>query len=284
MSLVIKNLNEYEKLEGISLISYGASGTGKTGFAGTAGSRTFYIDLGHSSVTLKSPGFLARNKDYNPILAEISEASIDGKGVPDKATGFDTLVSTMNLALTKEYIDRWDTMVIDEMTALSRFAMFKGLEINQNLRKSKSREESQANKSLVIVVQDFGQEMNLIEGFITEAVEVICKKAKKNLILVAHQRLIYGKAPSIGDEAPLLKVMPGFTGKTFPDTIVGLVDWVLYHECVGGGDKPIYRVRTSGDEKLIAKVRHDGVFKTLESNPNFLDMLQRVKDAYGKKP
>jgi hypothetical protein len=285
MPPVIQRLGDAKKeLEGISVMSYGGPGSGKTHFAGTSGARTFYIDTGRSTVTLKSPNYRKTHPGVEDmILVEITEKFVPGTAMPEKALAFDDVVDCIGIALSKEYIDKWDTLVIDDATALRKFAMFKGMEIGQKLNTSKTWSKSKSEDMLIVEVQDYKQEMGLIEGFIAECIEVICKQAKKNFIMLAHQRQIFGKPAKIGDEGPLLQVVPGFTGKTFPDVIGGLFDWILYHECVGGGDNTIYRVRTSGDERLMAKVRHSGIFKTLEANPNFLSMLSRVNAAYGTK-
>ena len=175
--------------------------------------------------------------------------------------------------------DQFDTIAVDDSTATRRFAMSKGLEINQATNKSKTLTEIVEKWDVVApAVQDYGIEMSLIMQFMVGTIE-ICKKNNKHLLIGAHERLTYKKASQIGEPATLVKTRPGFTGQTFPDDITGLFDIVTHAEAVGGSSNIIYRQRFAGDEELTAKCRYAGIFETLETNVNFLKCVERIKAA-----
>ena len=277
----MQRLSETKQDEPVTALIYGGAGCGKTGFAGTAGDRTLQLNIGNGIKTLKSPWFLETH-GYDPIIVNISE-KLETSGVPSSAEAFDMVGDTIDFAL-ETIPDQFDTVVVDDATELRRFAMNKGLEINQKLGKSHSKERSSQYGVVMKSVQDYGIEMDLIEQFI--AYYTVALKAKgKNFIMTAHQRLIYQKQldkngnPVMGAAPVLYKVLPGFTGQTFPDDVQKAFDWVFRMETVAGGRSGvIFRARTLPDEVISAKCRDGGVFSVVESNPHFLKMLQMVKD------
>lgn len=270
-----------EPVSGIALLSYGASGSGKTWFAGTAGSRTLYLDIGRSTRTLKSKQFKTLFPETDPLIVEIPEDFDPTSPIPEKAVAFDTLNDVLEYQL-RNHADDFDTVVVDDASYLRKAAMYKGLEANQKLGKSKSQEASKANDILVIGVQDYGTEMSLIEQLCAQYTEVICREYKKNFILLAHQRQVFSKPKDqsgrviIGEQPTLEKIMPGFTGQTFPDVIPMYFDWVFYHDSVPAERGTVYRVRTQGTDVITAKCRDGGVFKNIELNPNFTEFLSRI--------
>jgi hypothetical protein len=159
--------------------------------------------------------------------------------------------------------------------------MNKSLEINQKLGRSQSLTKTTKQFDVTIpAVQDYGMEMNLIEQFII-AYTNIAKENGKHLIMTAHQRLTYAKGDKIGDAPVLKKVAPGFTGQTFPDQVSAFFDNVWYAEVVAGGRTgSVFRCRTVGDDVITAKSRNGGVFATVETNPNFLKLVDKLHAAY----
>lgn len=266
-------LSQLEKGESIVQLVYGAAGVGKTHYAGTAGSRTVIFNTGVGISTLQSPGFQKRYPGTDPIIETVYEGIL-----PDKASGHDELCDKLDFYLNPNNpeFNEYDTIVVDDATSLKRMAMSKGLEINHDFGKSKSLEASRKHGSLTVAVQDYGEEMAIVDQFITDYI-MLCKKHNKHFILLAHERVEYGKAPGIGQPPPVIKVRPGFTGRTFPDSVTGHFDHVWYFETQGGGDRIFYSARTAGDSALVAKTRWDGVFPVMLKNPNFLDVVKTIR-------
>lgn len=260
-----------------NVLSYGPSGTGKTWFGGTAGPRTLFINIGNGIKTIQSPLFKKQYPGHDEMLVASINEPMDSHGYPLVADAFDIVTDTIDAAL-KTAGDRFDTIVIDDASALRRFALNKGLEINQKLGRSKSDEMSDKYEVQVIAVQDYAIEMNLIEQFVA-GYSVIARENGKHLIVTAHERNVYKKGDKIGEAPMLYKIKPGFTGQTFPDSVTQYFDWVMHMESVAGGSQgTVYRARLAGDDVLTAKCRDAGVFGSVEVDPNFLRMMSKVNN------
>lgn len=262
--------------ESITLCLYGGAGTGKTWMCGTLGDRTLYCNIENRLATFQGVLFKQRYK-FNPLVITVHEEPVPDGG----AKALVKLTQEINREID-EHKDEFDNICIDGATALRRFAMNMGLEINQKTKKS----QSLTNKATIspdfpvtdITVQDYGMEMALIERFIIQMKEY-CFEAKKNFILTAHERVEFNKPARIGDAPTVRSVKPGFTGQTFPDSIPGLFDLVWHTEVVGGGSGATYVVRTEGDRELIAKTCFNGLFKDRIPSPILTDVFKRIKEG-----
>lgn len=266
-------LNELPIGKSISALFYGGAKTGKTVLAASAGDRTLFINVGNGIVTLQSEWF-RKIYNSNPIIETVSE-----EYVPTSARGYDKVCDIIEDYLKKSP-DEFDTIVIDDATNIRRMAMTKGLELNQQLGKSKTRETLTSNKLVDVIiptVADFGAEMALVEQFIGSYTTLAQEKGK-HFIMTAHERLTFEKGKAIGDLPTLKKVSPGFTGQTFPDSVTGVFDLVFHMEAVGSGNQTQYRARTKGDEALTAGTRYPELFPTLYVNPKFTDIIKAIKE------
>ncbi len=267
-----KRLIDYKPGEAWIHMLYGQSKTGKTYYAGTAGPRTLFINIGDGIETLMAPAFTLRYPDSkNMIMVDIRENNPKGS-----AEAFDMVCDAVDYALDK-FPDKFDNIILDEATALRRYALNKAVELNTSERKNAVRGK-RTEEFLKTDIGDYGMEMSMIEWFLGTYTPKF-KEANKNFLMLAHERQIYNKPANIGGEATLKKVMPGFTGKTFPDTVPAYFDDVWHAEQVGGGNNVVYRIRTAGDESEVGGSRHGGIFAVVETNPNFQSFLARIKAA-----
>lgn len=271
-----KRLKDYKPGEAWLLLLYGQSKVGKSYFAGTAGSRTLYLNVGDGIDTLLMPSFT--NK-YGKIADDMIVVDIreDRPGSPAEA--FELTIRALKKAF-EELRDEFDTVVLDEATSFRRYAVNKAMEINTAVRTTGKRGSS-IETFVAPEIGDYGTEMKMIEWFLNHALPIF-KEEKKNFLMLAHERQIFGKPPKIGEDAPLKKVMPGFTGKTFPDQVPKYFDDVWRMEAVGGGNNIVYRIRTAGTEKEVGGSRHGGIFNTVEPDPNYLSMLSRIRNRSNK--
>lgn len=262
----------------VNILYYGGGKTGKTWFLGTAGDRSLFVDTGKGTLTLKSKLF--REKvGANPTIVSIEE-KIGPKGIPDAARAFDYVCDVIDYALAT-FPQDFDTICVDDLTWLRKFAMNKGLEVNQQTGKSKTLKTIVEKYDFIIpAIQDFGVEMSLIEQFLANYIDIV-RRAGKNFIVAAHQRYVFEKAAGegIGGAPKIREIRPAVTGTQFPDTITALFDNVWHAERIGGGAGAgtVYRCTVHGDEQTVAGTRHAGVFETIERNPNFLEMLKRIR-------
>lgn len=270
-----KRLQYYEPGVGWILLYYGASGAGKTYFAGTAGDRTLFVNIGDGLETLLSPGFTSRYPSAKGMIV------VDIREYNPKSTeqAFDIIIKAINHALNI-FGDKFDNIVMDETTALRRFAINKAMQLNTAARTNASGRGDRLKEFAKPDIGDYGTEMQMIEWFLGQYIPLF-KERNKNFIMLAHERQIYGKPARIGDEAPLKRVVPGFTGKTFPDVVPAYFDDVWRAEVVGAGSNKVYRARTAGSTIELAKSRHGGIFESVEPDPNYLKLLAKIR---GIKP
>lgn len=274
-----RRLSETKPGESVCGMFYGPAKTGKTLILGSAGNRSLFINNGQGSETLRSPLFKSKFPDCDPIIVDIHEP-LDADGLPSgPATAFDMMSDAIDYALAN-FGDKFDTICVDDSTAARRFAMYKGLEVNQASGKSKTLEQMVKKYDVMsVAVQDYGIEMNLILQFLVGTIE-LCKKNNKHFFIGAHERNTFSKGSNIGDLPTLTKIRPGFTGQTMPDEIGGLWDILAHTEAVGGGvQSSVYRTRFNGDEIITAGVRYGGIFETVETNVTIPNILERIKAA-----
>lgn len=283
--VLFQTLNEIPFGEAVTMLAYGGSGVGKTMFCATAGPRTLFINIGDGITTIQSPVVRARDfKDGFPIVATIREERDPETGLFKTARAFDQVCDAIDYGLAK-FPEKFDTIVIDDATALRAFAVNKGLELNEDFQRSKTLENSRKFGGIVMAVQDFAAEMNLIAQFIDGTIS-LCKGAGKHLIMTAHERYVFKKIKDqagkvIGEEID--KVRPAFTGKTFPDEILAPWDLVWNLNVARTTQGGVYRAWTEDAMTIRAKSRYPGVFKPLESNINFLEIVARIKKASVQK-
>lgn len=267
-------LSDLPKGESVTLLVYGPAGSGKTELCGTAGSRALWINTGMGIVTIQSPGFKKRNPNVDPIIETVFD-EIN----PENPVGYDKVCDLLDLYLDKNHpmFNEYDTVIIDDTTSLRRMALDKGIKDNFTTGKSNTFKERQAGK-IVTTVQDFGAEMSVIDQFIVYYTR-ICKTERKHLIMTAHDRVQYNKGVKIGEPPTVNSIKPGFTGQTFPDAVTGEFDLVWRMETLGAGERVMYKARTAGDSSLVAKTRWSGLFPVLVDNPNFLKIVETIRNV-----
>lgn len=269
-----KRLKDRTPGESWILMVYGSSKTGKTFFAGTAGSRTLFINIGEGIETLMAPAFKLKYPDYSPIIVDIREAE-------DLTSAFDMVADAIDFAL-KTFPEKFDTIVLDEATSFRKFALNKAMELNTQAR-TQSKRGDRRKEYVKADIGDYGTEMDMIEWFLGEYVPIF-KGANKHFLMLAHERQIFGKPGKIGDEAVLRRILPGFTGKTFPDKVPAFFDDVFHSEvAMDAASNARYELRCAGNDMEMGGTRHGGIFEITEKNPDFLKMLGRIQAAQPRK-
>lgn len=268
----------------LSALVYGAKGCGKTWFAGTAGDRNLFITVGNSITglkTLRSPLFKEK-VGADPFVVELHE-ELDEKRMPIKATLLDQVCVTIDEWLEKRP-DDFDTVTIDDATNTRRAAMFKGFEVNQSAQLSEGWARSNQYAIPMPGIQDYGQEMKIMQWFVDTYLEILAAHGK-NFLFLAHERYTFKKQlnaagnPVVGAADIIDKIRPAFVGKTLPDDITVNFDEVWHIEKKGLAEAQVPILDCYGDNQILASTRHAGVLKSLEPRPNFLDFLERIKKA-----
>lgn len=264
---------------------YGGSKTAKTWILGTAGNRSVFIDTGDGIETLHSPLF-KQLVGANPIVVSVRE-KLGPRGVAEVGDAYNMVCDIVDYVLDN-LLNEFDFICCDELSAMRRFALMKGLDYNQQTGKSQTLKKSVAWDMIIPAVQDYGAEMSLIEQFCYGTIRK-CKEAGKHFFVAAHQRYIMEKPkdangnPLIGEPKMIKEIRPAVTGEQFPDTISALFDNVWRTERAGGGDKAVYRLRMYGDEQIVAGSRNAGVFPVVLRAPNLLKIVEHIKSGVPMK-
>lgn len=281
---VAKRMSDLTADPVISALIYGQKGCGKTWFAGTAGDRNLFITVGNSISglkTLRSPLFKEK-VGADPWVVELHE-ELDEKRMPIKATLLDQVCVTIDDWLEKRS-DDFDTVTIDDATNTRKAAMFKGFEVNQSAQLSEGWSRSNQYAIPMPGIQDYGQEMKIMQWFVDTYLEILATHGK-NFLFLAHERYTFKKQlnakgdPIVGSADIIDKIRPAFVGKTLPDDITVNFDEVWHIEKKGLADSAVPILDCYGDNQILASTRHAGIFKPMEPRPNFLDFLARIKKA-----
>jgi hypothetical protein len=252
--------------ESLTLLLYGASGTGKTYFAGTAGSRNVIFNAGVGLITLQSPAFLSRYP-YDPWTIEIPN---------DVDQPMDFVCDSLEWLVKTRRAD-FDIVTVEDFTAIGRYAKQKAVQINKDLGKTNTAESAKKNRGIISpTIADYGEEMNVLEWFLGDLTN-IAKTENFHLICTAHERITYNKPAKIGDPPSERAIRPGFTGQTFPDKIPAFFDEVWRLQILGKGTNKKYQATTQGNEKVQAKSRHGGVFAETIDDPSWPKLIQEIQ-------
>lgn len=272
-----KRLKDRKPGESWILMVYGASKTGKTYFAGTAGPRTLFLNIGEGIETLLAPSFTMRYPSAKDmIVVDIREMNPESG-----AEAFDMTCDAINHALTN-FPDKFDNIILDEATAFRKFGLNKAMELNTSQRTQGKTRANRREEYVKADIGDYGIEMDMVNWFLGEYVPRF-RGANKNFLMLAHERHIFAKPGNIGDEAVLRRIIPGFTGKTHPDAVPVFFDDVWHSEVVSDAAfNSTYRMRTAGNDEKLGGMRHGGIFGVVETDPNYLKMLERIKLAQPK--
>jgi len=271
----------------LSAIVYGKKGCGKTSLAASGGDRTVMIYPGSGisgAKTIRSPWF-KKEIGTNPFVVELHE-DLNENRMPKKATLFDQITRAIDWWLENR-IDDWDTMVVDDVSNTRKAAMFKGFEINQMAGLSKAKEKTEKHNIPMPGIQDFGQEMNIMQWFVESYIEIL-EEAGKNFLVLSHERYTFSKPKDskgnviIGDKDIIDSIRPAFVGRTMPDDITTNFDEVWHLVKIGTGDSGIVKLDCYGDDQILANTRHAGILKPFEANPNFKEIMERIRKAQVK--
>jgi hypothetical protein len=255
----IVSASEYKPSESITALIYGPTKSGKTFFAGSFNSpRTVYINIGAGIATLYSPLAIEQYGKPEFQLINIIEDFENPKMYMEVS-------ETLNYFFEPDRLDTFDTIIIDDASAMNYAAMNQGMTVSDAVGRSKALGISRKLGVNIPGRQDFGMQMSLMDQFMRFFTEQ-SKAFNKNFIVLAHDKEVY---KGEGEKRQISKLRPLFTGN---NDIPAYFDLVWMMESVAGGRGNIYRAITEGDEIIEAGSRWGGIFPTKYKNPNYKEI------------
>lgn len=282
----IRRISDITESPSLSAMIYGEKGCGKTSFAATAGDRTVFTFVGagvSGRKTLKSSWFKEKI-GTDPFIEELHE-KFNSKGMPEKVTLLNQITKTFDRWLEPDRINEWDTMVLDDIANTRKATMWRGFEINKGAGLSSAWANTEATGGIPMSgIQDIGAEIRAMIWLLETYIEIF-ESAGKNFLVLAHERYTFSKSlsrdgkPIVGDKDIVDKIRPGFVGKTLPDDITANFDEVWHLTKIGSGDQGRVKLDCYGDGQILASTRHAGIFKSIELDPNFNEMMERIRKS-----
>lgn len=267
----ITRLSEKSRHESVTCLWYGPAKTGKTFSALTWGSRTAVIDLNNGVATAMSPLFQKMYPKVDPIIVKVD---ISGPAA------FDNICDSIDY-LFKEKADLFDVLVVDSLTDLKTFTSIKGAQLNGDLKRTSTYQGYLKSGIIAMDVNDYQPEQAVMAQFLQLTLIDPCKTQGKHLVVIAHERVGFGKATKMGEAPPINRIRPNFSGQTFPDQGSEKFDLVWYFQAEGkeeGKNQRRYFANTAGSEILLAGTRWGGIFKNQEYNVNLPDVVRRIRE------
>lgn len=279
--------SEVPKGESVISLFFGSTGSGKTDLAGTANDNNeglLYLDLAGGHVTLQSNAYIARHPNVNSMHYIPIREEVDQHGVVKTAVMIDNLAETTEEWFDKK-LDRFKTVVVDDLTAFSFGAQYKAMELAGRLMGSSSLTKAKVGKHFPIKEKsDWGVEITAIKSYFGALIDE-CQKHQKHLIVLAHQRKYFIKAK--GDQEPILNMVgPLLAGKDSfaPEQYPAMFDLVWHFSGVASNGKLMTKIRTMPNAIYpMVHTRASGVFKEVEERMNdsltFPKIVERIKAA-----
>lgn len=277
-----QRIAEYNVDQMDNFLIYGAQGTGKTFLLGSGGSRTLIVDTGRGTATLSSKQFKEMYPDSNPMVISVKESKLYKDGSLDKGVagfkGWDLLCDVIDDAL-KYHSSDFDILGVDEFSAVSKMARYRGMEMNKVNRNIDTIGKAKANKMIPVAeVSDYQAEMALLSWFMT-TYNPIFSEHRKYFVALAHEATIYGKASSLGEMAKPILRYPALTGqKDFAPNVFPSYFGDVWRMTVEGRMPNAKFVALTGQsETYIAKSRNGGTVQGKEYNPNLREIITRIE-------
>lgn len=248
-----------------TFLVYGDPGSAKTPFAGTFGDRTLYINCGDGITSIYSPKFEAKYGKWNGIRVDISEKD------QFNPTAFNDICDTID-KYCANHSDLFDTIVIDDAAALQFYAMNQALKDLLGMNRSQTMNTSKKMGYNTPEIQDYKGEMDIIDQFMRTYVDDL-KARGKNFVVLALVERDFGKPANRGEDAPVIKMKPWFTGKKHK--IPSYFDYIWYAQNEQGKAS----VTTEGNTLYEARSRFAGIFPEKYYNPNYKE-IKHALDYY----
>lgn len=256
------------------MMNYGAPGVGKTDFLASCGSGLGLITDLNGIVTLQNDRIKKLYPGFDPTV-EVIDSSDD---VTQPKAFYAIQAAAERLLLNPEI-----TIIgVDDSSFMRRSASHLAVMLNyEDAQKSLTFEKVKKNKGNLAPTQaDMGREMSIVEQFLDELTRN-ARSMKKHVVVNAHERYIYKKDRDTKTEV-ISKIVPHFTGRSAPESLLGYFDLVFRLTMEGGPPNNYVTFQGSPDKKVAAKDRYGIVKGPQERNLTWSEIYNRIQKVDNK--
>jgi len=198
------NMRDWKPGTKVQCLVFGPSKSGKTWGAGTF-PRPVFMDFDGGLATLRNPHWVAKYGRRDIEYETFYERTTNERGVVKAHTAFDDGCKYFDKMMSKDFVDTFDTWVIDSGTTLSQTAMNKAIVLlgDKSLGiASKTHEQALRTGLVYPKMQDYGSERSMVEQFVD-----MILASDKHVVLICHEKEL------TTDEGTLIGIVPLLTGK-----------------------------------------------------------------------
>jgi hypothetical protein len=195
------NTRDFNPSDKTRILVYGAYGTGKTWGAITA-PRPCMMDFDKGIAVVSNPKFITAHGKLEFEYEQFTEKD-QQKGIPKRHNAYDDACKYFDKMMGKDWVDTFDTWIIDSGTTLSELAQNKAVILLGGWKYSKTHAEALNTGLMFPKIQDYGSERSLTEQFVQMLLDT-----DKHLILLAHEMEL------TTDQGVTTDILPLFTGKS----------------------------------------------------------------------
>lgn len=276
-----KRVEEKEIGKKERFLLYGEPKTGKTFAAHTAPGPIYTIVLGDEEEidTVRGPDFKDKYPEkeiyYDYVLEERGKG-----GIFKSADAFDEASMLLDKAIEMRESGElpFQTLVIDNVTVLSEYAMNKAMELGPSGsgKASKALKKLRDNNIFVPADYDYKSEMSLTEQFVLWATRL-----PFHVVFVAHEYKEWETEDSESRHSKkLVSILPLFTGR-LRTRMPGKFSNVWHFHAEGSSKARSFYAQTSGSSKpdIIAGTRIGGVLPFKWRDPNLTEAIEKLRKA-----
>lgn len=198
------NIKDWKPDEKVKILVFAPSKTGKTFGAGTF-PRPNFMDFDKGIATLRNPEFVKKYGLRSVEYEQFTERNVNSRGVVTQHNALDDASRYFDKCMRKDFVDKFDTWVIDSGTTMSEAAMNKAIVLlgSKVMAMASKTHEQAINTGLVYPKQqDYGSERSMVEQFID-----MVKETNKHVVILCHEKVL------TNDEGTVTGIVPLLTGK-----------------------------------------------------------------------
>jgi len=264
--------------ESLIVLVYAKPKVGKSYFAATAAETDRVVVITDRNGLETYAGADLKKNFPSVNFGNVDVELIDTDSSISEANAYLNLVKIL-IDLFENRLSEWDTLIIDDSSFHQRSAMNLAIKLNGAAGRSNTYSSATRSKGFNIAPgltqADYQMEMRYITDLLVD-ITSSCRRYKKNLIVLAHEGIIWAKDPARPKDPEYISaIIPLFTGKKDPQSASKHFSIVMRLTVAGKEASREVKAQCKGDNIVDAGDRY-GVLKTYESNLTWRILKEKV--------